>query len=125
MIKELQYTGYATEPSDYESPDGQLAMSLNLISEDNQLKPVFQPKHIMQLEQEEDKVIFLHKTDAYTHYIIASDDVLRPIYAIDKETQQKKQKDREVYGMAYDDYKGMVDNLLTDGTTFGEKEVEN
>ena len=89
MIKELQYTGYATEPSDYESPDGQLAMSLNLISEDNQLKPVFQPKHIMQLEQEEDKVIFLHKTDAYTHYIIASDDVLRPIYAIDKETQQK------------------------------------
>lgn len=89
MIKELQYTGYATEPSDYESPDGQMAMSLNLISEDNQLKPVFQPKHIMQLEQEEDKVIFLHKTDAYTHYIIASDDVLRPIYAIDKETQQK------------------------------------
>ena len=46
-------------------------------------------------------------------------------FAWDKETQQKKQKDREVYGMAYDDYKGMVDNLLTDGTTFGEKEVEN
>ena len=46
-------------------------------------------------------------------------------FAWDKETEQKKQKDREVYGMAYDDYKGMVDNLLTDGTTFGEKEVEN
>lgn len=89
MIKELQYTGYATEPSDYESTDGQLAMSLNLISEDNQLKPVFQPKHIMQLEQEEDKVIFLHKTDAYTHYIVAPGDILQPAYAIDKQTKQK------------------------------------
>ena len=37
----------------------------------------------------------------------------------------KKQQDREVYGMAYDDYKGMVVNLLTDGVTFGEKEIEN
>lgn len=46
-------------------------------------------------------------------------------FAWDKEAEQKKQQDREVYGMAYDDYKGMVDNLLTDGTTFGEKEVEN
>ena len=36
MIKEIQYKGYATEPSDYECPDGQLATSLNLINEDNQ-----------------------------------------------------------------------------------------
>ena len=43
MIKELQYKGYATEPSDYECPDGQLATSLNLLNEDNQLKPLFQP----------------------------------------------------------------------------------
>lgn len=34
----------------------------------------------------------------------------------DKETEQKKQLDREVYGMAYDDYKGMVDNLLNEDT---------
>ena len=45
-------------------------------------------------------------------------------FAWDKEAEQKKQQDREVYGMAYDDYKGMVDNLLTDDTTFGEKEIE-
>ena len=46
-------------------------------------------------------------------------------FARDKEAEQKKQQDREVYGMAYDDYKGMVVNLLTDGVTFGEKEIEN
>lgn len=40
-------------------------------------------------------------------------------FAWDKEEELKKQKDREVYGMALDDYKGMVDNLLTDDATFG------
>lgn len=49
MIKELQYKGYATEPSDYECPDGQLATSLNLLNEDNQLKPLFQPAELFAL----------------------------------------------------------------------------
>ena len=35
----------------------------------------------------------------------------------DKEAEQKKKQDREVYGMAYDDYKGMVDNLLNEDTS--------
>ena len=38
-------------------------------------------------------------------------------FAWDKEAEQKKQQDREVYGMAYDDYKGMVDNLLNVDTS--------
>ena len=37
-------------------------------------------------------------------------------FAWDKEAEQKKQLDREVYGMAYDDQKGMVDNLLNEDT---------
>lgn len=69
MIKELQYKGYATEPSDYECPDGQLATSLNLINEDNQLKPVFQPKTKLVLEAN-CKIIFIHKTNLFEHYII-------------------------------------------------------
>lgn len=89
MIKEINYTGHATEPSDYECQDGQLAISLNIISEDNQLKPIFQPKIIMQLEEEGDRVIFLHKTDTYAHYIVAPGDILQPAYAIDKQTKQK------------------------------------
>lgn len=69
MIKEIQYAGYSTEPSDYECADGQLATSLNLISEDNQLKPVFQPKGILQLD-ENCKVVFVHKTNVFVHYIV-------------------------------------------------------
>ena len=38
-------------------------------------------------------------------------------FAWDKEAEQKNQQDREVYGMAYDDYKGMVDNLLNEDTS--------
>ena len=34
MIKDIKYNGYTSQPSDYECSDGQLATSLNLISED-------------------------------------------------------------------------------------------
>lgn len=40
-------------------------------------------------------------------------------FAWDKEEELKKQKEREVYGMAFDDYKGMVDNLLNENSSFG------
>lgn len=71
MIKEIQYQGYSTEPSDYECADGGLATSLNLISEDNQLKPIFQPATIMTLD-EGYKIVYIHKTSSYTHYIVQS-----------------------------------------------------
>lgn len=69
MIKELQYKGYATEPSDYECPDGQLATSLNLINEDNQLKPVFQPSLRYTLP-DHCQVVLVHNTVDFTHYIV-------------------------------------------------------
>lgn len=69
MIKELQYKGYATEPSDYECPDGQLATSLNLINEDSQLKPVFQPSELAELPSGY-KVVYIHDTNTFTHYIL-------------------------------------------------------
>ena len=69
MIKEIHFSGYSTEPSDYECPDGQLAASLNLISEDNQLKPLFQPAPQFELSAGK-SVIYLHSTSAFKHYII-------------------------------------------------------
>ena len=69
MIKELQYKGYATEPSDYECPDGQLATSLNLINEDSQLKPVFQPKTLFEVKKGYE-VVGVHKTNGKVHYIV-------------------------------------------------------
>lgn len=43
MIKEIQYIGITTTPSDYECPDGQLFTATNLVPEDNQLKPITPP----------------------------------------------------------------------------------
>ena len=69
MIKEIQYKGYSTEPSDYECSDGQLATSLNLVSEENQLKPVFQPTALFELTSGY-VVKYIHKTSTFTHYIL-------------------------------------------------------
>lgn len=46
MIKDVKYSGYTAQPSDYEGPDGDLAMSMNLINEDGDVKQLGQPKNI-------------------------------------------------------------------------------
>lgn len=83
MIKELQYKGYATEPSDYECPDGQLAMSLNLINEDSQLKPVFQPSELAELPSGYN-VVYIHDTNTFTHYILLNKNT-NTLYWIDED----------------------------------------
>lgn len=82
MIKELQYKGYATEPSDYECPDGLLATSLNLINEDEQLKPVFQPSELAELPSGY-KVVYIHDTNTFTHYVLL-DTNTNKLYWIDE-----------------------------------------
>lgn len=69
MNKELKYNGYTTVPSDYECPDGDLAVSLNLISEENQLKPLFPPAPILELPDGK-IIVYIHETATFTHYII-------------------------------------------------------
>ena len=83
MIKELQYKGYATEPSDYECPDGQLATSLNLINEDSQLKPVFQPSELAELPSGY-VVVYIHDTNTFTHYILLNKNT-NTLYWIDED----------------------------------------
>lgn len=68
MIKEIQYQGYATASSDYECSDGQLALSLNLISEDGQLKPILPPKEAMDIP-ENSVLMYVHETAYYKHTI--------------------------------------------------------
>jgi len=69
MIKDIKYSGYSAQPSDYECHDGDLAASINLVPEDGALKPIGKPKVIRQLTANS-KVIFIHKTSAFTHYIV-------------------------------------------------------
>lgn len=49
MIKEIKYSGYTTVPSDYESPDGDLATAIGLIPEDGALKPILPPSVVTEL----------------------------------------------------------------------------
>lgn len=69
MIKDVPYKGYTTEPSDYECADGQMAISLNLINEDNQLKPLFQPATQYTLPSGA-VVVATHKTSTTMQYIV-------------------------------------------------------
>ncbi|MGN1354360.1 MAG: hypothetical protein ACI4V2_05555, partial [Alloprevotella sp.] len=74
MLKELQYQGYAANPSDYECPDGQLAASVNVIAEDQHLRPLFPPATLLRLPANH-QIIFIHHTPAaVTHYIVKKTD---------------------------------------------------
>lgn len=69
MNSEIRYTGYSASPSDYECDDGSLALSLNLLNEDDAVKPLGNPKTILSFPPGYTPV-FLHKTTAYEHYIV-------------------------------------------------------
>lgn len=92
MIKELQYKGYTTEPSDYECPDGQLAFSLNLIAEDEQLKPILPPK-VKQQIPDGCTLMYIHATSSYRHTIYLREETYQgetfyEVYAIDEEENE-------------------------------------
>lgn len=75
MIKDIQYKGYAANPSDYECADGDLAMSLNAINEDGSLRPILPPKFLTSSGGYNVKC--LHKTSNYLHYIMIGDNHLK------------------------------------------------
>lgn len=69
MIKEIKYGGFSASPSDYESPDGELAALIGLVPDEGNLTPIMPPKALFELEG--GRVIrFVHETSAFRHYII-------------------------------------------------------
>jgi hypothetical protein len=69
MIQEIKYQGLSATPDDYQAPDGSLEASLNLINEDNAIKPLFKPDEICNLPSK-CSIVFIHKTASFTHYIV-------------------------------------------------------
>lgn len=69
MIKQINYNGFSTVPSDYDCPDGDLAAAINLIPEEGHLRPIATPStlHTVPAGYE---VVFIHKTSGFTHYIV-------------------------------------------------------
>ncbi len=70
MKQELKYNGLSANPSDHEAPDGDLSEAINLVPEDGQLKPLFQPKDLAHLPSGY-KIEYIHKTANFTHYILS------------------------------------------------------
>lgn len=69
MIKDIKYNGYSAQPSDYECPDGDLAASINLISEDSQTRPLAQPSVVLKLQNGEN-VLLIHHVPNQNNYIL-------------------------------------------------------
>lgn len=74
MIKEIKYSGYTAQPSDYECQDGDLAFSLNLINENGHLSPISAPSETLNL-QEDESVAIIHTVENHQNYIL-----IRSIY---------------------------------------------
>ena len=69
MIKEIKYGGFTASPSDYESPDGELAALIGLVPDEGNLTPVMPPNAVLTLEGG-NRVLFVHETSQFTHYIV-------------------------------------------------------
>ena len=69
MIKEIKYAGYTAQPADYSSPDGDLALSMNLIPENGALLPILPPSEVLSLSEVQ-SVVYIHKGSDYVNYII-------------------------------------------------------
>lgn len=71
--KDVKFSGFSAIPSDYESADGELALSLNLLNESGGgLSSIEQPYVEMTLPDEERncRIVFIHETTAFAHYIL-------------------------------------------------------
>lgn len=69
MEKSIRYNGHTAQPSDYETPDGDLALSLGLIHEDESLRPILPPQPLFNVPAGYE-VAYIHKTTSFTHYIL-------------------------------------------------------
>lgn len=76
MIKEIKYNGHSASPSDYQSPDGDMASMLNCIPERGALKPILPPKTVESFVDK--KVLAIHKISDFEVYILddAYEDIL-------------------------------------------------
>ncbi len=71
MRKDITYTGYTAQPSSYQTQDGTLDLCLDAVPENGALQPLSLPETIFQVGNNE-TVMYLHQTSAYTHYIIVN-----------------------------------------------------
>lgn len=69
MIKEIKYEGYTEVPSDYECPDGDLAMAQGVLPDEGTLQPIL-PATDLAILPAGYKIVFIHATSQMKHYIV-------------------------------------------------------
>ncbi len=67
MIKDIKYGGYTAQPSDYECQDGGLALSLNLIQENEAIQSIPQPT--VRFSIGKGRKLFIHRVASAANYI--------------------------------------------------------
>lgn len=73
MIKEIKYGGYTASTSDYDSTDGDLALSVNLVHKNGDLHAMHIPTNVCSLQKGEE-LIFIHTVNDNTKFIIIKKD---------------------------------------------------
>ncbi|MDE5688671.1 MAG: hypothetical protein K2I18_08630 [Paramuribaculum sp.] len=77
MIQQIKYNGLTASPSDYDAPDGDLALALNLCPDKSALVPLSQP---YEFKGQSDGALsakearYIHRTSQFTHFIIVTED---------------------------------------------------
>lgn len=77
MIQNIKYNGLTAAPSDYDAPDGDLALALNFCPDTAALIPLSQP---YEFKGQSDGALsakearYIHRTSQFTHFIIVTDD---------------------------------------------------
>lgn len=73
MRKDITFTGYAAQPASYQAEDGTLDLCIDAVPENGALQPLTLPQNLFQVNDNE-TVMYLHQTSAYTHYVIVNND---------------------------------------------------
>lgn len=73
--KEIKYTGITARPSDYDCPDGDLSVAINVTHEDGSIKPIRLPQKIFSCKENED-LLYVHSTATYTNGIFLSENTI-------------------------------------------------
>lgn len=76
MQQTIKPLGIATNPSDYDCADGELAASFNIINEDGSLRPLPQPVAANITLQDSDTIRCIHATSTFKHYIATNGSTL-------------------------------------------------
>ena len=76
MQQTIKPLGIATNPSDYDCADGELAASFNIINEDGALRPLPQPVATNITLKDGDVIRCIHATSTFKHYIATNGSTL-------------------------------------------------